>query len=96
MDEIPLFFYGMPWGVSWGLSGYAIRGRIGAKMTTVYTPEDEKRIADRIRAKQPGETDSDIARDLGIHERKVQYVRKDVVEVKYRQARNKVAMMPWR
>lgn len=62
----------------------------------VYTPEDEKRIADRIRAKKPGETDSDIAKELGIHERKVQYVRKDVVEVERRLARNKVATMAWR
>lgn len=65
-------------------------------MTTIYTPEEEQRIADRVRAKQPGETDSDIAKELGIHERKVQYVRKDVVEVEYRLERNRVAMMPWR
>lgn len=58
-------------------------------MTTIYTPEDEQRIADRIRSKHSGETDADIARELGIHERKVQYIRREVVEVERQHARNR-------
>lgn len=64
-------------------------------MPIIYTENDEAIIADRIRNKQPGETDADIGRELGIHERKVQYIRREVVEVERQQARNRVACMPW-